>query len=392
MKTGFHIGRILGIDVRIDWSWLLIFLLIAWNLAVVFGTAHPDWGTGLRWGLAIVAALLFFISVLAHEMAHSLVARANGIPVRGITLFLFGGVSSIERDPRSALSEFVMAIVGPLTSIIVGGILVGIAEIGNTALRGNLTISTEIIARLDPAFTLLLWLGSINVILGVFNMVPGFPLDGGRVLRSILWAVSGSFRKATRWASWVGQGIAWLMIAGGIAMSFGAEIPYFGTGLLSGLWLAFIGWFLQNAAVQSYQQVVVHDLLGGIQVRRMMRADPPTCEPGCTVSMLVNDHIMGKDDHAFPILDNDRLVGLVTLDDVRKVSRDHWDSTLVRQIMTPADRLVIVSPDDDSAEALTKLSQGDFNQLPVVENGRLVGLLRRRDIIRWLQLQSVEVR
>jgi Zn-dependent protease/predicted transcriptional regulator len=388
MRTGYRIGRLFGIDIRVDSSWVFIFLLITWNLSVVLGDTHQDWNTGLRWGMAIAAALLFFASVLAHELAHSLVARAQGVPVRSITLFLFGGVSSIERDPASPRAEFAMAIVGPLTSIVLGVILVGIVGAGSTVLQQAISAPAQAIARMDPLFTILLWLGSTNLILGVFNMVPGFPLDGGRVLRSILWAATGSFRRGTRWASWVGQAIAFLMIAAGIAMVFGAQIPFFGTGLLSGLWLAFIGWFLQSAAQQSYQQVAIHDLLGGVQVQRMMRRDPPTCEPGCTISSLVHDHIMGTDDHAFPVLEEGRMVGLVTLEDVRKVQRDHWDVTTVSDIMTPTEKLITASPEEDAAGALDKLTQRDVNQLPVLRDGMLVGLLRRRDIIRYLQLQA----
>jgi Zn-dependent protease/predicted transcriptional regulator len=392
MRSGFGIGRIFGINIRIDWSWLFIFFLVTWNLSAVFAQAHSGWGPTLIWGMAIVAAILFFASVLAHELAHSLVARARGIPVRSITLFLFGGVSDIQREPSSPGVEFVMAIVGPLTSIVLGGLLAWLAGASAGPLRDTMTNPTATIARLSPLTTLLLWLGSINVILGIFNLTPGFPLDGGRVLRSILWAATSNLRRATRWASWTGQAIAWLMIIGGISMAFGAQIPFFGTGLISGLWLAFIGWFLNSASVQSYQQVVVHDILEGVPVERMMRTDPPTCSPDCSVNRLVHEHIMGTDDQTFPVLDDGRLVGIVTLEDVRKVSRHAWDTTTVSEIMTPADQLTVVTSDEDAAEALNKLAQRDVRQLPVLRDGQLVGLLRRRDIIKWLQLHAESVR
>jgi Zn-dependent protease/CBS domain-containing protein len=392
MRSGFGIGRIFGINIRIDWSWLFIFFLITWNLSAVFGQAHPGWGPVQVWGMAIVAALLFFASVLAHELAHSLVARARGIPVRSITLFLFGGVSDIQREPSSPAAEFLMAIVGPLTSIVLGGLLVWLAGASVGPLRDTMTNPTKTVAQLGMLPTLLLWLGSINVILGIFNLIPGFPLDGGRVLRSILWAVVDNLRVATRWASAVGQAIAWLMIIGGISMAFGVQIPFFGTGFISGLWLAFIGWFLNSASVQSYQQVVVHDILEGVPVARMMRSNPPTCSADCSVSRLVHEHIMGTDDHAFPVLDNGRLLGLVTLEDVRRVSHDAWDTTTVREIMTSADQLTVVTPDEDAAEALNKLTQRDVGQMPVLRNGQLVGLLRRRDLVKWLQLHAESVR
>ena len=238
-------------------------------------------------GPALVAALLFFGSVLAHELAHSLVARARGIPVRGITLFLFGGVSNIQREPPSAGAEFIMAIVGPLTSVVLGAILlvIGVASAGplpNAAADPN-----QFLASLGPLTTLLLWLGTVNIVVGIFNMIPAFPLDGGRVLRSIFWAISNNLRKATRWASWIGQGIAWLMIVAGIAMVFGVQLPVLGTGPISGLWLAFIGWFLNSSASRSYQQVVVQDMLEDVPVRRLMRTNPPTVPPDITIDSLV---------------------------------------------------------------------------------------------------------
>jgi CBS domain-containing protein len=225
------------------------------------------------------------------------------------------------------------------------------------------------------------------VILGIFNLVPGFPLDGGRVLRSILWAIFDDLRRATRVASWAGQGVGILLIVSGISMIFGARIPFFGTGA-GGLWLAFIGWFLHSAATRSYQQVVVHDILEGVPVSSMALSDPPTVSPGSTVSALVHDHIMRSDDHGFPVVDAGSLVGLVTLGDVRSVNRDDWDRTSVREIMTPTSDLVAVRPDDDAAEALDNLVRRDIRQLPVVKDGHLVGLVRRRDIVRWLHLHA----
>jgi Zn-dependent protease/CBS domain-containing protein len=388
MSTGVRVGRLFGIDIRVDWSWFLIFFLIVWNLSALLASVHGGWSASLRWGLAVVAALAFFASVLAHELAHSLVARARGIPVRGITLFLFGGVSNIQREPASAASEFLMAIVGPLSSLIIGGVLLWLAG----ALAGPAVVLTPdpalLLARLGPLAMMLLWLGSVNIILGIFNLVPGFPLDGGRVLRSLLWALLGDLRRATRWASWVGQGIAWLMIVSGISMIFGASIPFLGSGLVNGLWLAFIGWFLNNAAAQSYQQVVLRDVLEGLTVARLMRTSPPTCAPGCTVSQLVHEHVMGSDDQAFPVLRDGAFIGLVTLTDVRRVLRERWDVVTVQEIMTPVARLVTVAPDDEASLALARLAEHDVRQLPVIANGQLVGLFRRSDVVKWLQWRS----
>lgn len=214
MRTGFTIGRLFGIQIKIDWSWLLIFVLVTWNLSVVFGEIHTGWAIALRWSVALTAALLFFVSVLAHEMAHSLAAQAQGVPVRSIMLFLFGGVSNIQREPPSPRAEFFITIVGPVTSFVIGALItvagVVLMPLPPTA-RLTVQEATALAAELSPLTTVLLWLGPINIFLGLFNLIPGFPLDGGRLLRSLLWAITDDLRRATRWASWVGQGIAWLM-------------------------------------------------------------------------------------------------------------------------------------------------------------------------------------
>jgi Zn-dependent protease/CBS domain-containing protein len=388
MRNGIQIGRLLGINIRIDWSWLIILLLITWNLSDAFNQYHSDWLPGARWGLAIIAALLFFVSLLAHEMAHSLVARARGVPVRSITLFLFGGVSNIERDPDSPKSEFLITIVGPLTSVVIGIVLLLIGSAIAEPIGNTISDPKAVFERLGPVAMLLMWLGSINLLLGVFNLIPGFPLDGGRILRSILWSATGDLRRATRWASWAGQTVAFLFMFLGISMVFGTRVPFFGSGLVGGLWLAFIGWFLHAAAVQSYQQVVIQDVLENVPVARMMRPNPPTVLAHLSVSDMIHNSVMKGDDYAFPVMENNQFVGLVTLDDVRSVPRDEWDNTTVRQIMTPYEKLVTTTTDEDATEAWQKLLRQDVRQLPVLQERQLVGLLRRRDIIRWLQLHS----
>lgn len=387
MGAGVRVGRVLGIEVRVDWSWFLIFFLIVWNLSSTFAALQGSWSAPLRWGVATLAALVFFASVLAHELAHSLVARSRGIPVRSITLFLFGGVSNIQREPTSPGAEFLMAIVGPLSSLVLGAILLWLGSIAAGPAGVPALDPGQALIQLGPLAMLLSWVGGVNLTLGIFNLLPGFPLDGGRVLRSLLWALWGDLRRATRWSSWAGQGIAWLMVVGGISIVFGAQLPFLGTGLGSGLWLVFIGWFLNNAARESYRQVVVQDVLAGVTVGRLMRSNVPTCHPDCTISRLVHEHVMGSDDQAFPVMWGGEFLGLVTLDDVRRVPRAAWDSATVRTIMTPANKLITASPDDEAAEALNKLAQHDVRQLPVLSGGRLVGLFRRQDLIKWLQWQ-----
>ncbi len=388
MGKGIRIGSLFGINIHIDWTWIFIFALITWSLSVALGQFRPDLDTGTAWGLAAFAALLFFASVLAHEMAHSLVARSQGLPVRNITLFIFGGVSSIEREPESPRNEFLMAIVGPLTSLVIGVILL-------FAVGARLPDAPDLLQRPQQLFEVIglasmlgLWLGSVNMLLGFFNLIPAFPLDGGRVLRSIFWAITNNLQRATGWASAIGQGIAWVFIITGIAMAFGFRVPLFGTGVVNGLWLAFIGWFLNSAASRSYRQVVVQDILADVPVTEIMRRNPPVVPPDISVSALVHEHVMGSDDYGFPVMDRDSLVGLVTMQDVRGISRERWENVDVREIMTPRDELLTVGAEGDAAQAFNTLMQRDVRQLPVLEDGQLVGLLRRNDLVRWLQLHS----
>lgn len=389
-NKGIQIAKLFGIKIRIDWSWLLILLLVVWNLSIAFSQIHPDWGLPLTVSLAVTAALLFFLSVLLHELAHSLVAKSQGIPVDSITLFLFGGVASIREEPKSPGNEFVMAILGPITSLVIGFALLLISGVGLEAQELLQQQPMEVLQEFSPLRTLGFWLGSVNVILGLFNMIPGFPLDGGRVLRSILWAITRNLQKATRWASYVGQLIAWTMIVSGIAMIFGLRIPVFGGGLVNGVWLILIGWFLNNAASSSYQRLIVRDILGEVPVRRMTKQNPPTVPKNITVDELIDNYIMQSDDHAFPVMDEDRLVGIVSLDDVRGVPGEMRSDKLVIDIMTPRSELRTIHPDDDAFEALMTISRNSIRQLVVMDGDQMFGLVRRRDIVRFLQLQSEE--
>ncbi|MGH9934729.1 MAG: site-2 protease family protein [Blastocatellia bacterium] len=389
MNRGLYIGRIFGINIHIDGSWILIFLLVTWSLASgLLPSWHPEWSAGLRWGVALAASLLFFASILLHELSHSLVAKAYGLPVRRITLFLFGGVSNIEREPPTPKIEFLMAVVGPITSILLGMALLAMATFSIARSSASFPDSQAAISQFGPVTTLLAWLGPINILLGLFNLIPGFPLDGGRILRSALWSVTKDLRKATAWATGAGRLVGWLFIAAGVSMVLGAQLPFFGTGLVSGLWLIFIGWFLNSAAVNSYQQTVVRDLLEDVPVFRLMRPNVPTVAPTLSVSHLVYDYVIGADERAFPVMEGERLVGLVCLEDIRKVPRDAWEFTTVGEIMTDSNHLDVVAASEDSSAALEKLTRRDVRQVPVVENGRLVGLLRRRDILKWLEMQS----
>ncbi len=403
---GVRIGRIFGIDLAIDQSWLFIAILMTWSLTVGFQRWHPTWTFGTSLGTAALAAVLFFVSVLLHELAHSLVARSFGIPVSRITLFLFGGVSNIECEPPSAKAEFFTAVVGPLTSIALGIILIAIASRAAALPADAVTDPYRALASLGPGATLLLWLGPINIVVGLFNLVPGFPLDGGRILRAALWGITGDLHRATRTASALGQAIGWMFVFLGVAMAFGANIPFFGRGLVGGLWLAFIGWFLTSAAAQTWKRQLVHEVLEGLTVSRLMRPPSAVVPGSANVETLVHEWLMRSEERAFPVTEgggqhvdgasplsagrgqdlNQRLLGLVTLTDVRKAPRDAWPHTPVSTIMTPLADLVVTTPREDLAVALDKLARADVSQLPVVEGDRLVGVLQRRDVARFIEL------
>lgn len=386
--NGFRLGKVFNINIQIDWSWLLIFGLVSWSLAASFRQIHADWTPVMQWGMALLAAGLFFLSVLAHELAHSLVARAQGVPVRNITLFMFGGVSNIQKEPASPMNEFLVAIVGPLTSFILGGIFLLLGSGGLALSNATATNMNNLLAQIGPANTIFLWLGSVNILVGAFNLIPGFPLDGGRVVRSILWGITRDLKKATRWASWLGQAVAWLLILAGMSMLFGAQIPVLGSGFINGLWLIFIGWFLQNAAVQSYRRVVIQDMLEDIPVKRLMNPTVPTAPANITVENFVENYLMQSDNRAFIIYEEDKMVGLMTIEDVRKLSAEERRTTLVRDVMTPSEKMIVVAPEEDVTAAFDRLQTKDIRQLPVVTGNKIVGLLRRNDILNWLQIQS----
>lgn len=386
---GLSLGRVFGVQIILNWTVVVIFALITFQLgAVVFPAWHPAWSAWLSWSVALGAATVFFLSILIHELSHALVGRAYKIPVRSITLFIFGGMANIERRPPHARAELLMAIVGPVTSLVLGFGFVALTA----ALSGGALVESSdplaAAAAMGPLATLLAWVGPLNILLAIFNMVPAFPLDGGRVLRAILWWSTGDLAKATRWAAGLGQIIAGVLIATGILMAFGVWIPIFGTGFVPGLWLALIGWFLYGAAQVGRQEVLVERMLNDVHVRDLMARDLVTVPPGLAVRELVEEFYMRTDQHAFPVVTNGNFVGIVCAEDIRAVPRDAWDSRRVQDIMTPRKEIETVAPDDEALASLRKLGRRDVSQLPVIEGTALRGLLRRRDITRWLELQA----
>lgn len=389
MRSGFRLGRIAGVEILVDWSLIIVFTLILFSLgAGVFASWHPDWGAGLIWLTALAAAVLFFVSVLLHELAHALVGRMQGAEVPRITLFVFGGMAQMEREPAAWRGELVMAIVGPLTSLGIGVVCLYVAGLLVGALEFDPDDPRAFLAALGPVPTLLLWLGQINILLGLFNLVPGFPLDGGRVLRAVLWGVTGDQRKATRWAAGVGQGFAWLLIAAGVYLMLGGRLPILGQGFIGGLWLAFIGWFLNNAAVSSYRQLVITQSLAHVPVSRLLQTDLESVPPELDLHSLVEQHLLHTSQRVFPVLHGERLEGLVCLEDLRRVVPQERSRHVVADVMTPAARLVGLSPRDSAEEALRRLSSTGVNQLPVLDNGRFRGLVTREALLRYLALEA----
>jgi Zn-dependent protease len=365
----------------------LIFGLVTFSLGNgMLPRLHPSWAPETIWIVAVTAALLFFVSILLHELSHALVGRSQGMSVDAITLFVFGGVAHLRGEPRSPKAELLMAIVGPITSIAIG---IGATLVGAFLAAGSGAIgdAEAIAASMGPLATVFLWLGPINLLLGVFNLVPGFPLDGGRVLRAALWWATGDMLVATRWASRVGRGFAVLLITVGILMAFGFRIPFFGTGFFGGMWLVLIGWFLHNAARASFEQLLVRHHLAGVPVTDIMRARIATVPPELSVARLVGEYLLGSDQPTFPVVDGSRLLGMVSARHVRSVPRERWQSVTVGEVMTPREKEALVDARAYADEALEKLAATEEEALPVAEHEVLRGMVDRRDILRWLTLQ-----
>jgi len=367
MTRALRIGRIFGISIEIDYTWFIIFFLVAAGLSSGWLAKYlPNLSLGARWLIAALTTLLFFASVLLHELSHSLVAIRNGLNISGITLFLFGGVSKMTDEPKSAGAEFKIAIAGPVTSMILAVVFLIAARALKAAPGGNVFA------------TVFMSLGYVNGMLAVFNLLPGFPLDGGRVLRAVLWKGLMSFAEATRIAATFGQGLGILMIIGGILLFFS------GAGL-GGLWLAFIGWFLIQAAQSSYQQLVLRQALSGVPVSTVMTEEVDWVPADTTLDRVVHEYIMGRNHPAFPVLDGDQVLGLLCLNDIRKVPREKWHWTTARDAVPHLTNQFTIAPWTDTWDALIRMTAEDCGRLLVLENGRLRGIVSRTDIMRLMR-------
>ncbi len=383
MRGSFKIARIAGIDISIHFTWILAFFLIAYFQVQSFSQFYTGWTTAQYWLAGFLCSIFLFIAVLLHELAHSLVAQARGLPVSSITLFIFGGVSNLTEEPENPGLEFWMALVGPLTSLVLGAVfwVVWYGMVGNLALP---PFASQVPAAKQTVLTGIVgFLAYINVALAAFNLLPGFPLDGGRVFRSIIWKISGNLMRATNIATTVGRIFGWVLIAGGVFLFFSYGVA----GLINGVWLAIIGIFLNSAAESSRQEVSVREHLAGVKVAQVMEANTETVNPRMSVNDLVREIFLIKRRRSIPVADGDQLVGMVSVSDVRHVPQHEWPTTFVERIMTRGP-LHTVSPDDDLNAALKVISQYDLNQVPVMSQGRIVGILSRANVVNFLQLSA----
>src|SRR5215213_3135952 len=362
--ASWRVGRIAGIEVRMDSSWAVIALLITYSMYLRLSVLYPELSGGGAVGLASLSAVLFFGSVLVHELAHALVAQARGIRVQDITLFLFGGATRAKIDARGPGDEFLIALVGPLTSGLLAGLFGIVAGLGRDLLSRPLA----------GTFGYLAW---TNLLLAGFNLVPGFPLDGGRLLRSAIWKATGNLGQATRIASLAGQVVGWLLVAAGVASLLAGD-------LAGGIWFAFIGWFLVQAARSSYQDLQLQQLLAGVEAEDVMAADLRRIPPELSLQDAVDDYFMRYDHSGFPVQEQGRTVGLLTLRGVRRVPREQWPTRRVREHMVPLSDQVVVAPDARMDGVLGKLQDGQANRVLVAHDGEVVGIITPTDLTRWL--------
>jgi Zn-dependent protease/CBS domain-containing protein len=373
MRGSFNVGRILGIQIGINYTWVFALVLFSWLFARgTFPVLFPGWSISTYWIAGIVMSIMLFVSVLIHELCHSLVARSRGMKVNSIVLFIFGGVSNIQGEPERPWVEFIMAGAGPASSLILGAIFALI-----TYLVRQSTGQTD-----TPLLGVLFYLAYVNVLLAIFNIIPGFPMDGGRVLRSIIWGATHSLHISTMIAGNIGRFFGWALILFGVANFFGVPAG-FGSPL-NGLWAILVGWFLLHAADSSLRDLSLQEHLAGKHVGELMDRRPECVNPETFIETIVHGSFIQGGRRALPVCNDSGLLGIVTLSDVKKIPKDAWSNTPVQTIMTPGDKLLTVNQSDDLNTALAIMAQNGLNQIPVMGDGRLVGLLTRADVLRFL--------
>ncbi len=372
MPRKWTLFKILGFEISIDISWFLILALVVWSLGgSYFPYAYPDLSTSTHWIMGIIAALLLFISVLIHELSHSVVARNHGLKIQGIRLFIFGGVSEMTEEPKEASAEFKIAVVGPITSLVLAGIFYAITFL-------------PVKAWSVPAYAIFMYLAILNLALGIFNLIPGFPLDGGRVLRAILWGRSNNLERATDIAAKVGKGFAYLLIA------FGA-INALSGNFISGIWYIFIGMFLSSAAEGSKRQLLMREGLSGVKIKNVMSTKVVTISPQMDCQTVVDEYILKYRFDMFPVVDDTGvMVGMITLHDIKHLPRDEWASTPIREVMNPVQEEMVLHPEDEAVECLSRMVQSEEQgRMPVIDDQNdLVGIVTRRDIMNLLRIKT----
>ena len=361
--------KLAGFQVGLDWSWFILAVLISWTLASgVFPFYYPGLAPAAYWSMGVIAALGLFASIVLHELGHALVARRYGLPIRRITLFIFGGVAEMEAEPERPAVEFWVAIAGPIVSFLVGLGCWLLLQVAGGAGAGV------------PVVGVLAYLATINVLLAVFNLVPAFPLDGGRILRAILWYWKGSLRWATRISSSIGGGFGILLIVLGVYRVLIGDF-------VGGMWWFLIGLFVRFAAQMSYQQVLMREALRGVPARRIMTADPITAPSGITIARLIDDYVYRHHRSMFPVADNGRLVGCVSMHEIKRLPRERWLSTTVSEIMQPCSEATAIGPEMDAMEVLRLMSRSGNSRLLVTEGDRLVGIVTLRDVMNFLNVK-----
>jgi Zn-dependent protease/CBS domain-containing protein len=364
-----HLFTILGFDVSIDFTWLFLAVLVTWSLARgLFPVWFGNYSTATYWWMGAAGALGLFLSIVFHEFWHSIVARRFGLPMKGITLFIFGGVAEMEDEPANAKTELLMAIAGPLSSVVLGMIFLLVVWLG------------QIIRWPEPISGVLLYLGWLNLVLAVFNLLPAFPLDGGRVLRSILWYAKGNLRWATRVASMIGSGFGMFLILIGL-------LSFISGGFITGIWYFLIGMFIRGAALTSYRQVLVRNALSGETIAHFMQPDPITVPPSVSIRDLVDNYFYRYHYKMFPVSQDGVLTGCITSNEVKNIPREEWGTLHVGDVLVPCSIDTTVAPDTDAMKALSLMNKTGRSRLMVVDGDRLVGVITLKDMLKFLNLK-----
>jgi len=363
-QHGIPLGKIFGIPIGLDYSWFVIFALLTWMLA---GSYYPEefkgWPLFLYWLTGATTAIMLFVSVLLHELGHSVIALRYKIPVRSITLFLFGGIAQIGAEPPNAIAEFFIAVAGPLVSLALAILFYAVQPL---------------VAGVEPLLGVAKYLAYINLALVLFNLIPGYPLDGGRVLRAIMWAITGNMDRSTLIAANTGRFFAFLLIFAGVWQMFAGNLG-------GGLWIAFIGWFLDNAASVQIQQVMLRGLLTGRRVSEAMSTRCVIIPENLTLQQLVDEQILGGGQRSFLVNRGDKTIGLITLHRIKTVPRPEWATTRAAQVMLPLEQLKCVEPDTELWSALEMMDRNGVNQMPVIRDRHVIGMLSREDVITFLR-------